>query len=100
MAEQPVSDVARKAKSQVSTAMYLHTMGLTDSACHDLGLIKTYEGVDSTMRRMIASIQFQGGYYDEVLKTLQDQNDSMSLLLRGKSEFMIGSFRSATAYFR
>ena len=50
--------------------MYLHTMGLTDSACHDLGLIKTYEGVDSTMRRMIASIQFQGGYYDEVLKTL------------------------------
>ena len=70
MAQQPEMDQARKVKSQVSTAMYLHTMGLTDSACHDLGLIKTYEGVDTTMRRMIASMQYQGGYYDEVLKTL------------------------------
>ena len=56
--QKPPMTPEQKVKSQISTAMYLYTMGLTDSAFDTLGLIKTYEGCDTTMRRMIASMQY------------------------------------------
>lgn len=58
------------------------------------------EGLDPLDLKSIAAVQYQGGDCQGVLNTLKGQEDIMSLMLRGKAEFGLGSFQSAAALFK
>ena len=50
------------------------------------------DGLDPLDLKSIAAVQYQGGDCQGVLNTLKGQEDIMSLMLRGKAEFGLGSF--------
>jgi len=56
--------------------------------------------MDPTDLKSIAAVQYQAGDYSGALRTLDGQDDIMSLMLRGKSEFGLGQFKSAAAFFK
>ena len=49
--------------------------------------------------KSIAAVQLQGCDYNAVKRTLEGQDDFMSLLLRGKAEFGLGQFQAANGLF-
>ncbi len=84
----------------LSQALFQQATGLTQTALETIGRIKSFEGLDPTELKSIAAVQHQAGDFQGVLTTLKGQEDILSLMLRGKAEFGLGSFVNAAALFQ
>ena len=71
-------------------ALYQQATGMTETALATVGQIKSTSGMDPLDLKSIGAVQYQGGDYSAVLRTLGAQEDIMSLMLRGKAEFGLG----------
>lgn len=78
-------------------ALYQQAMGLTQTALATVSKITSLKGLDPEDLKGIAAIQYQAGDCQATLKTLGEQEDIMSLMLRGKAEFGLGQFAKAAA---
>ena len=84
----------------LSQALYQQATGLTQSALDTVtNKITSLEGLEPADLRNIAAIQLQGCDYAAVNRTLEGQEDLMSLFLRGKADFGLGHFQQANALF-
>ena len=61
--------------------------------------ITSLEGVEASDLKSIAAIQLQGCDYSAVHRTLEGQEDFMSLFMRGKADFGLGHFQQANGFF-
>ena len=57
--------------------------------------------MDPTDLKSLAAVQYQGGDYAAVLRSLDGvEDDIVALLLRGKAEFSLGQFVKASGFFK
>lgn len=69
---------------------------MTQTALETIAKINSLEDLDPLDLKSIAAVQLQGCDYTAVNRTLAGQEDFMSLMLRGKAEFGLGQFQSAS----
>ena len=72
---------------------------MTQTALDTVAKIGSLEGLDPLDLKSIAAVQLQGCDYNSVCVTLAEQEDFMSLMLRGKAEFGLGQFQKASGLF-
>ena len=83
----------------LSQALYQQAVGLTQTALDTVAKITSFEGLEPIDLKSIGAVQLQGCDYTAVNRTLAGQEDFMSLMLRGKAEFGLGQFQSASGLF-